>query len=608
MKKLLLTTMLMLSPIVASASDISPISQSYYNKAISLYNANNVSQAKSYMLKVIDKEPNFADAHFNLGVMYKNAQIYEKAVKYFQRAIDLNNNDYEAKFYIAVCLNELQKTDEAVNYLTAIPKGNKNYGNAYKLLAEIAPDKYAKNIKPVNLEQKTNSNIIENNKFQNKIEQQELEIQKQKEKINDLSSRLQQQLSNAHVYQSKINTLENTLKQQAENFTIQAKQIEQQYMNKLTNAHMQGTKEIEYIQILQSKDKELAQKNNLLTQQTNQINQLNSKIKELLSASQGKNAQEIKLLQQKEQELVEKNNLLQQQMGKINQLNAQLKNLHEINQQQINELDELRNRTVSNVQIQDSINVSAFKDEISVLKNQKEELNRMIVQLKEQIKIQENNNSLLVNKIKILESTIQNQANQIAKQTSQVQNQQKAELEIANNNLKQELTSKSALIKMQEEEIAKLKLQISKLQNNIAQQQDAAIKSVAQIIKPVKNEYFGIIHTFAAPTGITRDLNNNTFVASFAENSIYKITPQNKISLFLKHQQINGPIGLACDSKNNIYVANYNNNTIIKIAPNTEIDVFAKDIERPYYLTIVNDILYVSEQASNTVIKYNLND
>lgn len=562
MKKIILVVMLMLSPAFAIASDISQISKAYYQKAISLYNAGNVSQAKNYLLKVIDTEPNFADAHFNLGVMYKNAHIYETAIKYFQRAIDLNNNDYEAKFYIAVCLNELQKTEDAIVFLTSIPQDDKNYENAYKLLVEIAPDKYAENIKTVNLEQKTDFNIIEDKKFQKKIEQQELEIQKQKEKINDLSSRLQQQLSNAHVYQSKINTLESTLKQQAENFAAQKKQIEEQFAQKLAHPQLQATKEIEYVQILQLKDKELAEKNNILTQQINQINQLNTKIKDLQI----------------------------------------------INQQQINSIEELKNISLTNMQKQENPNVSIFKDEISLLKNQKEELNRTIAQLKEQIKLQEENNSILVNKIKILETTVQNQANQFAKQSMQKQEQDNSVLEIANNNLKQEINSKVALIKMQNDEIAQLKMQIEKLQNAIAQQQETTIKNVNNIIKPVKNEYFGIIHTFAAPTGITRDLNNNTFVASFAENTIYKITPQNKISVFLKHQQINGPIGLACDSKNNIYVANYNNNTIIKIAPNTEIDVFAKDIERPYYLTIAGDILYVSEQATNTVMKYDLNE
>ena len=129
MKKLLLATMLMLSPVVAIAGDISPISQSYYQKAISLYNAGNVSQAKNYMLKVIDTEPNFADAYFNLGVMYKNAKIYETAIKYLQKAIALNSNDNEAKYQIAICFNELQDREKAINYLL----------KAYKNLAIPSP-------------------------------------------------------------------------------------------------------------------------------------------------------------------------------------------------------------------------------------------------------------------------------------------------------------------------------------------------------------------------------------------------------------------------------------------------------------------------------------
>ena len=191
MKKLLLATMLMLSPVVAIAGDISPISQSYYQKAISLYNAGNVSQAKNYMLKVIDTEPNFADAYFNLGVMYKNANIYETAIKYLQKAIALNSNDNEAKYQIAICFNELQDREKAINYLTSIPTKDKNYKNVYNLLSQINPEKYPQtkttqikdeNIKQVNFEQKTDVKMdaqLQNiaNKTQ-KIEEKELNAAK----------------------------------------------------------------------------------------------------------------------------------------------------------------------------------------------------------------------------------------------------------------------------------------------------------------------------------------------------------------------------------------------------------------------------------------------
>ena len=115
-----------------------------------------------------------------------------------------------------------------------------------------------------------------------------------------------------------------------------------------------------------------------------------------------------------------------------------------------------------------------------------------------------------------------------------------------------------------------------------------------------------ILGKFPAPTGLAVDSKGNTYIACYADNSIMKIGSDKKSTIFIKNQMINGPIGLAIDKFDNIYVANYTGNNVVKILQNGKIFIFMNKVSRPYYLYIKNDILYLSEQSNNTVIKYNL--
>lgn len=109
-----------------------------------------------------------------------------------------------------------------------------------------------------------------------------------------------------------------------------------------------------------------------------------------------------------------------------------------------------------------------------------------------------------------------------------------------------------------------------------------------------------------SPTGITTDKNGNLYVASFSSNSITKISPNGTRSEFLKGTQLNGPIDIDIDSQGNIYVANYNTDTVIKVTPDGNATPFMTNIQKPYCLHINGDILFVSSQGSNTVIRHKL--
>lgn len=115
-----------------------------------------------------------------------------------------------------------------------------------------------------------------------------------------------------------------------------------------------------------------------------------------------------------------------------------------------------------------------------------------------------------------------------------------------------------------------------------------------------------VIDKFSGPTGLAMDSHGVLYVASYTDNSIYKILPNGQSMLFSKSPLLNGPIGLAFDSADNLYVANYNKNNILKINRSGQVFIFMNRITNPYYLFVKGNNMYISEQGNNTVIKYRL--
>lgn len=116
----------------------------------------------------------------------------------------------------------------------------------------------------------------------------------------------------------------------------------------------------------------------------------------------------------------------------------------------------------------------------------------------------------------------------------------------------------------------------------------------------------GMYNNIPSPTGITSDKNGNVYVACFSDNLIYKITPDGKKIIFIKDAKINGPIGMVSDLNGNIYVSNYNSNNVIKITPAGAISVLISNVQKPYGVHIDGNLLFVSSQGSNSVLRYKL--
>lgn len=134
----------------------------------------------------------------------------------------------------------------------------------------------------------------------------------------------------------------------------------------------------------------------------------------------------------------------------------------------------------------------------------------------------------------------------------------------------------------------------------------AVVKEVPLESKGKISQSSGIYQNIAAPTGIATDAEGNIYVAEFNNNSIVKITPDEKRLVYLKDAKISGPIGLAMDKSKNMYIANYNKDNILKVSSLGEVSVLISNLKKPYYLYIEGNMLFISCQGSDSVLRYKL--
>lgn len=116
----------------------------------------------------------------------------------------------------------------------------------------------------------------------------------------------------------------------------------------------------------------------------------------------------------------------------------------------------------------------------------------------------------------------------------------------------------------------------------------------------------GVFENIASPTGVAADSMGNVYIASFSDNAIYKVTPEGTRVIFLKDARLNGPISLTRDNSGNIYVSNYNANNVLKVTPAGVVTVLLSNIQKPYGLSVSGNMLFISSQGSNSVVRYGL--
>lgn len=152
--------------------------------------------------------------------------------------------------------------------------------------------------------------------------------------------------------------------------------------------------------------------------------------------------------------------------------------------------------------------------------------------------------------------------------------------------------------------------------NSKAQELASTLKTDMQTIRQEQKELNqqsekisqtnGVYNNLGSPTGMVTDRNGNLYIAGFSDNAIFKIAPNGERRLFVKDSRLNGPIGLEIDSAGNIYVANYNANNVLKISSTGVVSVLIGNIPKPYCLHIDGNLLFISAQGSNSVVRYKL--
>ena len=119
----------------------------------------------------------------------------------------------------------------------------------------------------------------------------------------------------------------------------------------------------------------------------------------------------------------------------------------------------------------------------------------------------------------------------------------------------------------------------------------------------------------AATGGVAVDTDGNIFVADIGiapsrnGQTVYKVTPEGEVSIFVQDSAILGASGNAFDSEGNLYQSSLRRNTISKITPEGELSTFATASEgllSPVGIYIdEEDTLYVANCGGASVLVIN---
>lgn len=129
-----------------------PLAVKYFDNAIALNDSSNeakyakakflqdngkLHEAISYYTKIIEKDPQDADAIYNLASIYYGVDSMERAYRLFDISIKQNPSKPEAYFGKALCAEELGKTEEAISFYEQALNLNPDYKDAEEQLNKL---------------------------------------------------------------------------------------------------------------------------------------------------------------------------------------------------------------------------------------------------------------------------------------------------------------------------------------------------------------------------------------------------------------------------------------------------------------------------------------
>ncbi len=108
----------------------------YFNMMIKMYDeANMPNKAIESAEKLIELEPESADAHYNVGYMYMRQDQYSEAIPIFKKAIELNPDMEYAYMNLAVCYSQINQYSNSIEVLRKLVDKQPNNADAWLSIA-----------------------------------------------------------------------------------------------------------------------------------------------------------------------------------------------------------------------------------------------------------------------------------------------------------------------------------------------------------------------------------------------------------------------------------------------------------------------------------------
>ena len=86
------------------------------NKARNCFEKNQIDEALSNLIKIVDIDPSHSNAFNNIGIIYYQKKEYDKAISNYEKAIEINPNHKEALNNLGIVLKDNNQIDAAIEY------------------------------------------------------------------------------------------------------------------------------------------------------------------------------------------------------------------------------------------------------------------------------------------------------------------------------------------------------------------------------------------------------------------------------------------------------------------------------------------------------------